>query len=150
MSGHLVIALVMFIIWLSIFSYTMVWRIAMLTGLHISRIIIKAWMSFEISVIYVSTRRHWDYTTLRHFCITWCEAESCTVRIMQTCGTISMPTGRHVDNDFIHFENKTWYLGIYLTFYVTFLDLWTKIAQLRWNCWCILKRVGWYLQLINF
>jgi hypothetical protein len=34
-----------------------------------------------------------------YFCIAWGEAEGCTVVVKG--GTISMPTGRHVDNDFI-------------------------------------------------
>ena len=50
-------------------------------------------------VIYVSTRGHWDCTTLKHFCIAWGEAEGCTV-VMKS-GAISMSAGRHVDNDFI-------------------------------------------------
>jgi T-lymphoma invasion and metastasis-inducing protein 1 len=32
-----------------------------------------------LSVIYVSTCGHWDCTTLKHFCIAWNKAESCTV-----------------------------------------------------------------------
>jgi hypothetical protein len=42
---------------------------------------------------------HWNCTTLMHFCIAWGEAEGCTVLLKG--GTISMPMGRHVDNDFI-------------------------------------------------
>ena len=49
---------------------------------------------------------HWDYTTLKHFCIAWGQAEGCTVVLKG--GTISMATGRHVDNDFIPgLETKT-------------------------------------------
>ena len=48
-----------------------------------------------LSVTYVSTHGHWDCTTRR----AWAEAEGCTV--VQKGGTISMPTGRHVDNNFI-------------------------------------------------
>jgi hypothetical protein len=47
----------------------------------------------------VSKRGHWDCTILKNFCIAWDEAEGCTVVLKG--GTISMPTGRHVDNDFI-------------------------------------------------
>ena len=47
----------------------------------------------------MSTQGHWDCTTLKHFCIAWGEAEGCTVVLKG--GTISMPMGRHVDNDFI-------------------------------------------------
>ena len=83
----------------------------MLTSLHISRIIIKAWLSVEISVIYVSTRGHWDYTPLRHFCT----AEGCTVVLKS--GTISMPTGKQVDNDFIPgLKTKTVFGGFFLIF----------------------------------
>ena len=34
-----------------------------------------------------------------HFCVSWGEAEGCTV--VRQGGTISMPTGRQKDNDFI-------------------------------------------------
>jgi hypothetical protein len=40
-----------------------------------------------------------DCTTLKHFCIAWGRAEGCTVLLKG--GTISMPTGRHVNSDFI-------------------------------------------------
>jgi hypothetical protein len=49
--------------------------------------------------LYVHCRWHWDCTTLEHCCIAWGAAEGCT--LMLKGGTISMPTGRHVDNDFI-------------------------------------------------
>jgi hypothetical protein len=38
-------------------------------------------------------------TILKHFCLAWGEAEGCTVLLKGD--TISMPMGRHVDNDFI-------------------------------------------------
>jgi hypothetical protein len=47
-------------------------------------------------VIYVSTRGHWDCTTLQHHCTTFGFASGYT-EVLQG-GTISMPTGRHVDN----------------------------------------------------
>ena len=47
-------------------------------------------------VIYVSTRGHWDCTTLQHHCTTFGFASGYTA-VLQG-GTISMPTGRHVDN----------------------------------------------------
>jgi hypothetical protein len=47
----------------------------------------------------VSTREHWDCTTLKHFYIAWGEAEGWTVVLKG--GTIAMPMGRHVDNDVI-------------------------------------------------
>ena len=60
----------------------------------------KVYLFKEIlSVIYVCTRGQLDCITLKHFCIAWGEAEGCTVLLKD--GTISMPTGRHVDNDFI-------------------------------------------------
>ena len=34
-----------------------------------------------LSVIYVSTRGHWDCTTLKYFYIAWGEAEGCTLRL---------------------------------------------------------------------
>ena len=59
----------------------------------------KGSKSEMLSVIYVSTRGHWDCTTLMHFCIGWGEAEGC--RVVLKGGTISMPMGRHVDSDFV-------------------------------------------------
>ena len=38
-------------------------------------------------------------TILKYFCLAWGEAEGCTVLLKGD--TISMPTGRHIDNDFI-------------------------------------------------
>jgi hypothetical protein len=48
------------------------------------------------NVIYVSTRGHWDCTTLQHHCTTFGFASGYTEGLQG--GTISMPTGRHVDN----------------------------------------------------
>ena len=47
-------------------------------------------------VSYVSTRGHWDCTTLQHHCTTFGFASGYT-EVLQG-GTISMPTDRHVDN----------------------------------------------------
>jgi hypothetical protein len=47
-------------------------------------------------VIYVSTRGHWDCTTLQHHCTDFGFASGYT-EVLQG-GTISMPTDRHVDN----------------------------------------------------
>jgi hypothetical protein len=46
--------------------------------------------------LYVWKQGHWDCTTLKHFYIARGEAGGCTVLLKG--GTISMPTGRHVDN----------------------------------------------------
>ena len=43
---------------------------------------------WSLSVIYLSTRGHWDCTTLKHFCIARGEAEGCTAVL--NGGTISM------------------------------------------------------------
>ena len=47
-------------------------------------------------VIYVSTRGHWDCTILQHHCTTF-GFDSDYTEVLQG-GTISMPTGRHVDS----------------------------------------------------
>ena len=47
-------------------------------------------------VIYVSTRGHWDCTTLQHHCTAFGFASGYT-EVLQG-GTISMPMDRHVDN----------------------------------------------------
>ena len=49
-------------------------------------------------VIYVSTREHWDCTTLQHHCTTFGFTSGYTEVLQGQGGTISMPTGRHVDN----------------------------------------------------
>ena len=72
---------------------------------------------------------HWDCTTLKHFCIAW--GEGCTGVLKG--GTISMPTSRHVDNDFIPGlrTKKSYILSGFscssCNVIVTFLYLWTKI-----------------------
>jgi len=48
------------------------------------------------NVIYVSPRGHWDCTTLQHHCTSFGFTSGYT-EVLQG-GTISMPTGRHVDN----------------------------------------------------
>jgi hypothetical protein len=48
------------------------------------------------TVIYGSTHWHWDCTTLQHHCTTFGFASGYT-EVLQG-STISMPTGRHVDN----------------------------------------------------
>jgi hypothetical protein len=47
-------------------------------------------------VIYVSTRGHWNCTTLQHHCTAFGFASD-YAEVLQG-GTISMPTDRHVDN----------------------------------------------------
>ena len=54
----------------------------------------------HVSVIYVCIPMGIENgTILKYFCIAWAEAEGCTVLL--NGDTISMPTARHVDNDFI-------------------------------------------------
>ena len=75
--------------------------------------------SYQMKVITETRRTRWGLLQkhLKHFCIAWAEAEGCTVVLKG--GTISMPTGRYVDNDF---ENKNWFLMDFLVLFISSPD----------------------------
>ena len=85
-------------------------------------------------VIYVSTHGHWDCTTLQHHCIAFGFASG-YAEVLQG-GTISMPTGRHVDNLYCHdgyswlyfrySENKSSYTIIIFTVYHNCIYNWVE------------------------
>jgi hypothetical protein len=97
--------------------------------------------SLSLSYCQLCTCRHWDCTTLKNFCIAWGEAECCT-RVLKG-GTISMPTGRHVVDNFISCLKKN---PVFQWIFLSFLERIHTCGLIYHNLGeigCILTKSRW-------